>query len=195
MEKKWVSTITLPMPVAGIAVEAYGEPAVSYAEAKAWEQRAHAKGYQEAEEFAQRQIVDMRNEFLFVQDALFKRIDEQFEELVSTVAKRVPDLVTAVVRRLWGGLVLTPASVHENLLSLLSEISPDGEHLEITMCKEDLALLKASDAGAMDALKGIVLVEGEHLQKGDCLIQSRFGTLDGRIETKLKKVDEELRGL
>lgn len=195
-----VSTILLPTPLAGVEVEAYGEPPVSYAVAKAWEQSAFTKGHQEAEAFAQRQIVEMRNEFLFVQETLFKRIEEQFQEVVSTVGRRVPDVVLAIVRRLWGGLELTPATVQKNLQDLMHEISPDGEQLEIVLGAEDLALLKESDkeAGEIGGLaqhKDIVLVEDSSLQKGDCLIRSRFGTVDGRIETKLKKVEEELHGL
>ena len=31
-------------------------------------------------------------------------------------------------------------------------------------------------------------------QSGDCQIKSRFGLLDGRIATKLRKIEEELRG-
>ena len=30
------------------------------------------------------------------------------------------------------------------------------------------------------------------LQSGDCQIKSRFGLLDGRVSTKLRKVEEEL---
>jgi len=188
------STITLPAPIIGVDVEAYGEPPVSYAVAKEWEQRGYARGRQEAEAFAQAQIVETRDEYLQVQEALFQRIHEQFEQMVSTVATRVPNLVLAMVRRLWGGLELTPESVRQNLEDLLREISPDGEQLQVLLCPEDFALLQESDKGQFASLNGLVLVEDEGLEKGDCLIRSRFGTVDARIETKLKKVAEEMRG-
>ena len=51
---------------------------------------------------------------------------------------------------------------------------------------------RTTDKG--DWLGWVKLHEDKALGKGDCVIKSRFGIVDGRIETKLKKVEEELRG-
>ena len=59
-------------------------------------------------------------------------------------------------------------------------------------------------AGIFDGLDGddallseypdVKFFEDDSLQSGDCQIKSRFGLLDGRIATKLRKIEEELRG-
>ena len=59
-------------------------------------------------------------------------------------------------------------------------------------------------AGIFDGLDGddallseypeVKFFEDDSLQNGDCQIKSRFGLLDGRIATKLRKIEEELKG-
>ena len=59
-------------------------------------------------------------------------------------------------------------------------------------------------AGIFDGLDGddallseypeVKFFEDDSLQSGDCQIKSRFGLLDGRIATKIRKIEEELRG-
>lgn len=59
-------------------------------------------------------------------------------------------------------------------------------------------------AGIFDGLDGddallseypeVKFYEDDSLECGDCQIKSRFGLLDGRIATKLRKIEEELRG-
>ena len=98
----------------------------------------------------------------------------------------------------------------------------EDEKLEVFLCPEDLAVLKAGDklvaettedvpetddfsgamAGLFDSLGGddallegypsVAFHEDEGLGRGDCQIKSRFGLVDGRILTKLAKLGEEL---
>jgi len=59
-------------------------------------------------------------------------------------------------------------------------------------------------AGIFDGLDGddallagypnVKFFEDSSLVSGDCQIKSRFGLLDGRIATKLRKIEEELKG-
>ena len=59
-------------------------------------------------------------------------------------------------------------------------------------------------AGIFDGLDGddallagfpnVKFFEDTSLASGDCQIKSRFGLLDGRIATKLRKIEEELKG-
>ena len=59
-------------------------------------------------------------------------------------------------------------------------------------------------AGIFDNLDGeeailadlprVKFFEDSSLSKGDCQVKSKFGLLDGRIATKMRKVREELTG-
>ena len=70
--------------------------------------------------------------------------------------------------------------------------------------KEEEEGFASAIAGIFDGLDGddailseypeVKFFEDDSLQSGDCQIKSRFGLLDGRIATKLRKIEEELRG-
>ena len=59
-------------------------------------------------------------------------------------------------------------------------------------------------AGIFDGLDGddallseypeVKFFEDDSLHNGDCQIKSRYGLLDGRISTKIRKIEEELKG-
>ena len=50
------------------------------------------------------------------------------------------------------------------------------------------------DDALLSEYPDVKFFEDDSLQSGDCQIKSRFGLLDGRIATKLRKIEEELRG-
>jgi flagellar assembly protein FliH len=70
--------------------------------------------------------------------------------------------------------------------------------------EEDGEGFASAIAGIFDGLDGddallseypeVKFFEDESLKSGDCQIKSRFGLLDGRIATKLRKIEEELKG-
>ena len=50
------------------------------------------------------------------------------------------------------------------------------------------------DDALLDGFPFVKFFEDSSLESGDCQVKSRFGLLDGRISTKLRKVEEELKG-
>jgi len=49
------------------------------------------------------------------------------------------------------------------------------------------------DDELLDGYPNVKFFEDSSLNSGDCQIKSRFGLLDGRISTKLRKIEEELK--
>ena len=49
------------------------------------------------------------------------------------------------------------------------------------------------DDALLDGYPNVKFFEDASLQSGDCQIKSRFGLLDGRISTKIRKIEEELK--
>ena len=48
------------------------------------------------------------------------------------------------------------------------------------------------DDSVLPDLPRVQFFEDTTLHSGDCQIKSRFGLLDGRISTKIRKIEEEL---
>ena len=49
------------------------------------------------------------------------------------------------------------------------------------------------DDALLEGYPNVKFFEDTSLKSGDCQIKSRFGLLDGRVSTKLRKIEEELK--
>lgn len=179
-------------PLRRVMVSHYGEADLPFQEAQDREQDAYARGRAEAEAFAQKQIVEMREDYLQMQAAVFNKLEARFEELVERVHQQVPRLAFAIVERIWGDLILPPEQVKKILDDILAEAAPDGETVDVFLCPEDLESLNKLDGDLADHYPHIRFVGDPKLKVGDCKLLSRFGFIDGSVATKLKKLKQDI---
>jgi len=142
------------------------------------------------------------------------KLDHRLPDLVIGLAERVlgqisldRDAIEEIVR----SMVSEFSGEDEKLevflcpqdLSLLKSMA-DSEKPAVEEDKgEDEEGFASAIAGIFDGLDGddallegypnVKFFEDPSLQSGDCQIKSRFGLLDGRVSTKLRKVEDELK--
>ncbi len=186
-------TIVLSGLIRGVTLGYFGPPPLPLSEVAKREAAAFQRGKQEAAAVFDRQIVEMRQELLHLQQTVFQRLDDEFRQMQATVGERLPDLILALVRRILAGLELDPGAVKALVDEVLSEMSQGGE-IEVVLCPKDMELLGSAKEDFMNDYAGLKFTADAGLGSGDCMVRSRFGLVDARIETKLRKLDVELRG-
>ena len=224
MTLSYNKTIFFPCAPKRFKVDFYGEPPVSAAESLENNKIALDDGKKEATQFYQGEILQLREEIAENQKNLLSSISEKVDATLNELDKRLPELVTSIVERVLPEVNIDGDQVKSIVVSMIEEFSNGEEKLDVFLCKKDLDLLKAlsnitkevSDDDTMDdgfasAIAGIFdglegddsLIEGypnvkfhqdDSLLPGDCQVKSRYGLLDGRISTKLRKVRQELNG-
>ena len=207
----------------GFTVDYLGPEPVPASEVESREKAARELGKREALEEARQEFQRMRVEFGDRHDQVLAALQNQFSEMSRELIKRLPELTLALAERVLGGISLERDMIVEIVTSLIGEFATEDEKLDVFLCPEDLKLLKAGEKlssekpeempetddfsgalaslfdgiGGSDALleghPNVVFHEDAELGSGDCQIKSRFGLVDGRILTKLSKVDEELQ--
>jgi flagellar biosynthesis/type III secretory pathway protein FliH len=183
--------IHLRKPIAGLKISYYGPEAVSAEEAKKREDAAYAKGKRDAEAVCQRQIVQARADMTNLQNRSLTAIDKNFKELGDQFNDLMPDLVMAIVSKVWEGLNLTRDDVIRSINAALAQIGSDTQDLVIRLSKADFDLLQ--DASTFKSRYPDLSIETDpELKPGDVIVRSRFGTIDSRVKTKLKLVGAEL---
>jgi flagellar biosynthesis/type III secretory pathway protein FliH len=166
------------------------------------------------DEFAQRQekllaSIDQKAKEVVTQ------LDDRLPDLVVGLSERVLgeiELDAVVSEGIVKGMISEFANAEEEKLEVY--LSPQDLSLLKAMAnpqKEASEDGEESDEGFASAIAGIfdgldgddALLAGfpnvkffddASLVSGDCQIKSRFGLLDGRIATKLRKIEEELKG-
>jgi flagellar assembly protein FliH len=166
------------------------------------------------EEYAQRQEQMLASLDLKTKEVVSK-LDERLPDLVLGLAERVLgkiELDAAGIEGMVKAMILEFAGAEEEKLevyltphdlSLLKAMaSPDKEASnEGGDGEEGFASAIAGifdgldgDDALLDGFPNVKFFEDQSLSPGDCQIKSRFGLLDGRISTKLRKIEEELKG-
>ena len=207
----------------GFSVKYFGPPPVSAHDRDIASSQALERGKVEASQFYQVEIQKLREEFGIRQDTLLQSINSKVEDTLIELENRLPDLVLGLVERVLPGVEFDHKAIEEIVRSMIREFTDDDETLEVFLCPEDLNLLKGmgspdkpaepneDDGGFASAIAGIFdnldgddallpdlpkvsFFADESLQRGDCQVKSRFGLLDGRISTKLRRIEEGLKG-
>jgi flagellar biosynthesis/type III secretory pathway protein FliH len=93
------------------------------------------------------------------------------------------------------GIKITPKMVEAVVREALSHVEDNAE-ITIHLHADDLALLRKHGSpllnGAPDS-GPLRFIGSTEISRGDCLVQTRFGLLDARRETKLEQLRESLK--
>ena len=141
------------------------------------------------------------------------KLDHKLPDLVLGLAERVLGQITLdkeSIEQIVRGMVAEFSGEDEKLevylcpqdLSLLKSMADPEKPAEEKNNQEEEGFASAI-AGIFDGLDGddallegypnVKFFEDSSLSSGDCQIKSRFGLLDGRISTKLRKIEQELK--
>jgi flagellar biosynthesis/type III secretory pathway protein FliH len=181
-------------PLKGLRISYIGKKPVPGDEAAETAKAEYKRGYQKAREFYERKIVNMQKEMAALQDQVLNKIEGNIKSLEKEINGNLPDLIMAIVRKIWNGMEVDHATLIRLIEEVLDQVSPGEEGLEVYLCPSDYGRLLQNDSGVSSRYPGLKIVEDKALSSGDVALRSRFGHVDARIQTKFRKMCEELKG-
>jgi flagellar biosynthesis/type III secretory pathway protein FliH len=186
------SILHLKQPLKGLRVTYFGQEKVAEEDAAARESAAYEKGRRDAEEATRRQIVQARAEMKQLQDQVLRSLQDRYAELASELDSALPDLVLAIVNKVWNGLDLSREDILRSIDAALAEVGSEVKGLRLRLAPADAALLQEKEA-FRERYPDLSLVPDTQLKSGDVVVESRFGIVDSRVSTRLSKVEGEIR--
>lgn len=160
-------------------------------------EKAVADARTQATQMAQSQLVPQiqqaREQAEQLQTGVFSQLDNRFESVMHEMYERMPELVMILVKRVLCEVTMTEESIKAIVLDTLSEISSEAEKMEVRLAPGDLELLKDADNELENRFPNLNFKADKTLSSGDCMLHSRFGVVDARVETKLQKIFDDLK--
>lgn len=150
-------------------------------------QAAYQEGYRKAQEEAEKNAKDQREMQQGEVVRLMQNLEKQYQELVQEFQVRIPAILLTLLKKIWVNLEWDAASVQSMVDQILMAYAPGESPLEIYLSSTDLAMFE--QLGVQQNYEGITFKEDGSLTRGDCLVKSRFGLLDARLETKFKRIE------
>ncbi len=126
-----------------------------------------------------------------VADALVVERDSWLAEWEATAVRLAAAIAGRIVRR---RIEYEPEAVRDMIRSAL-QLAVGTAHIRIKLHPEDVALLGAHAAEvtrAMASCGEVEIVQDASIARGGCLVETRHGAIDARVETLLDRIAAEL---
>ena len=163
---------------------------------QAREREAYQRGRQEAEEQSAKRLDQVRHELTESQEAravelmaeLNRTVTGQLSEMFKALEKHVVMLAAESAIRLTSGLPISADLIEAHVREAMSLVEQETE-VAIRLHPEDLALLEQHRSALLNRgdTTPVLRFRGDpKVGRGGCILETKFGELDARRETKIE---------
>jgi flagellar assembly protein FliH len=135
------------------------------------------------------EIAKLKDDVSTVVEKVLKDIVQQHADALEEMRCILPVLVKEAVSRIVGSFQWDDAAIKGVVADLLSEVAPGAENVEVQLCRGDMARVEQFQNQFRQKFPSLRFEVNEELHPGDCMVKTKFGTLDGRLATKIKAVE------
>ena len=161
---------------------------------KLTEQAAYERGKKDAEATLQGQLEVMKTEYATEQQQkladFFKNIQDdlggQVPRMLQSLEKHVINLAADIAMKIVAGTPVDKSMVESVVKDALAKAEKDTD-VVVLLNEADLELLSQADSELLQRTHGsseVVFKASPEVSRGGCLLETRYGTVDARIETK-----------
>ena len=161
---------------------------------KLTEQAAYERGKKDAEATLQSQLEVMKTEYATEQQQkladFFKNIQDdlggQVPRMLQSLEKHVINLAADIAMKIVAGTPVDKSMVETVVKDALAKAEKDTD-VVVLLNEADLELLSQADSELLQRTHGsseVVFKASPEVSRGGCLLETRYGTVDARMETK-----------
>jgi len=191
---KWADTIKFDQPLRDICLLA-GAPAQDWQQfLREREQAAFEEGQRSGQSALNEQLLRQRNETIELQRGILASLQTTLPKVAHEAETALIELAFESARKIVAGMPIDPAMVESTVREALRQAEDTAEIL-IQLHPEDLALLRQHQSEILNGLPESGPLRYSHsseVGRGGCIIQTRFGLIDARRETKIEQLRQSL---
>lgn len=188
--KVWRESIRLSMPLREVRSQCrQGLSAEQESERrqKEREQAAYERGRQDGERALSEQLIRQRGELQELQNGVFESLRQAVPTLIRDTESVLLELAMETAQKLVADIPISAEMVEAVIRQALSQIEEAVEY-DVLLHAEDIALLERVNSPALLPSGGeqrVHLKASPEITRGGCIVQTRFGVVDARRETKI----------
>lgn len=191
---RWSEPILFPVPLRDVRL--VGDRVVDEMEERLrqHEQLAYERGLADGEKALHEQLVQQRTEVATLQQGVLDSLRQTIPQVVHQSESALIELALRVAQKLVDDLPISVEMVEANLRAAIAQ-AEEGAECFIQLHPEDLALIEKHDSGLLTPEPGkakLHLESSNQVSRGGCLVQTRFGVVDARRETKMERLRQSL---
>ena len=171
------------------------EPAIDWdAHVREAGMAGYERGRLDGEKALSEQLLRQRNEMLQMHQGVIESLRQAVPGLIRQTEGALISLALEAARRLVAGMPVSPEMIEAVVRDAIAQVE-EGTEFFIYLHPEDLAQLKQVNSPLLTPVAGgdkLCFHASGDVTRGGCLVQTRFGVLDARRDTKLEQLKKSL---
>jgi flagellar assembly protein FliH len=155
----------------------------------------YEQGLRAGEKSLREQLLQQRSDVLEMQKGVLQALKQILPQVRSDCETALIDLALEVARKLVAGLPISPEMVEGAVREALAHVE-ETQQITVLLNSEDSELLRRVNSPVLLATAGgekVCFETSPEVSRGGCLVQTRFGVLDARRETKFELLKKSLQ--
>jgi len=184
MKQPWCETLRLPQPPRRVELSASWNADLEK-RIQERERAATEKGRAEAQHLFSQQLVEQRQQLIALQDGILGALKDSIPGVVRDCETHLAGLAIEVARKVVDGMPVSSEMVEAAIGIAMRQVE-ESSHYTIFVNPADLQLLESTSStifGASDTRK-ITVTPSNEVSRGGCIVETPFGRVDARRETK-----------
>jgi flagellar assembly protein FliH len=191
---KWSEPIVLRHPLRDVRL-------LTLAPAQDWqehlrerEQSAFERGRRDGENALSAQLLQQRNEMVELQNGILASLRQSVPKVIQDTENALISLALESAQKIIAGLPVSVEMVEAVVREAVRQVE-DAAEITVQLHPEDLALLRKHNSPLLNGLPetgSLRFTHSSDVTRGGCLVQTRFGLIDARRETKLEQLRQTL---
>lgn len=191
---KWADTILFEEPLRDVRL-LMSSPAQDWKSyLRETEQLAFERGRREGESSLNGQIIAQRNETLELQRGIFLSLQRSLPQVAHAAESALIEIALESAKKVVAGIPVDAAMIEATVRDALRQ-TEDTAEISVQLNPEDLALLRQLQSPLLAGLPEIGPLRfssSPEVTRGGCMVQTRFGLVDARRETKFEQLRQSL---
>jgi flagellar assembly protein FliH len=153
------------------------------------------QGVQDGEKGLREQLCQQRRELLDLHQGVLQSLQQSLPQVRSECESALVDLALEVAQKLVADLPISREMVEGAIREALAHVE-EVHDITVLLHEQDLDLLQRANAPVLLTASGGAKLHFEaspDVTRGGCLVQTRFGVLDARRETKFELLKKSLQ--
>jgi flagellar assembly protein FliH len=191
---KWSDSIRLEQPLRNVCLLTDAPAQDWEAHLREREEAAYEQGRRDGERALGEQLLQQRNEMVELQNGVVNSLQRTLPQMIQEAESTLMNLALESAQKIVAGMPVDAAMVEAVVREALKQVEDTAE-IVIQLHPDDLALLRKHESPLLNGLPetGPLRFAGaSEVTRGGCIVQTRFGMLDARRETKLEQLRKTL---
>jgi len=190
----WSETIPMSRPLRGVRLLTQAPSQDWQAQLQEREQAAYERGRRDGARMQHEQLAAQKNELKDFQNGVLESLRGAVPQVIQETELALINLALESAQKIVAGLPISVELVEAVIREAVRQ-TEDSAEIIVQLHPDDLALLRQNNSPVLTGLPEsgpLRFISSAEVSRGGCLVQTRFGLIDARRETKIEQLRQTL---